>query len=219
MTSPELPSADYHRTPMTDRRPAPARSRARSRRRPLEPAHRRGAARRPAPLRRARRDPVRHRPEHPDRPTSPARARRHRPLDALPGAPDATRVRPHRRRPRPRLGPAPPRRLGHARPEPTPSRCATSRAAPRSRPAGSARPARRPSTPPKPRAIACSDRGEPGTKGPPSPVRISWRVAGRTGRRTRSGACPGRGRCRRHHRPCRPPIPPPPDRRPRLGPP
>ena len=163
---------DAHDRPSTPS----ARSRARSSRRPLEPAHGRGAARRPTSLRRAHRDPVRHRPEHPDRPTSTARTRRHRPIDALPGAPDATRLRPHGRWPRPRLGPPPARRLGQSRRK----RCGTP-APPhvRHRPRGALvlpdlRGGRGPL--PKPRETGCSDRGPgtTGTKGPPSPVRISW---------------------------------------------
>ena len=45
--------------------------------------------------------------------------------DAVPGAPDPPRLRPHRRRPRPRLGTPAAGRLGHAAAARTPSRCAT----------------------------------------------------------------------------------------------
>ena len=89
-----------------------ARSRPRARRRPLEPAARRGAARRAAPVQRARRGAARHRAEHPDRPPPPPRARADRRRDAVPAAAAADVVRPDRRRPRPGVGAAAARRLG-----------------------------------------------------------------------------------------------------------
>ena len=105
--------ADYHRrVAMPDRADHRPRARPRSRRRPLEPARRRGAAGRLAPVRRAGRGAARHRAEHPDRPAAPARAGRHRPRDAVPGAAAADGLRAHRRRPRPRLGAAAAGRLG-----------------------------------------------------------------------------------------------------------
>ena len=130
------------------------------------------------------------------------------------GTPDSTRLRPHRRRPGPRLGAPAPRRLGHSRrTDAEPLRhvtCGTALEArwycPTCATAVDATEAPE---------IACSDRA-PRTKGPRSPVRNSWGLADR---RKSTGACPGRGRRRHHRRPCRPPFPSPPHRRSRLGPP
>ena len=127
-----------------------ARGRPRPRRRPLEPADRRGAARRSATVQRARRGRRRDRPEHPDRPAPPPRARADRRRDALPAAPAADVVRADRRRPRPRLGAPRCSPTGAPAARPTPNRSATGCAARRSRPAGSARPARSSSTAPTP---------------------------------------------------------------------
>ena len=147
--------------PAARREPSPARSRPRPGRRPLEPAARRGAARRPAPLQRAGRGRRRDRAEHPHRPPSPPRARTDRRLDAVPAAPAADVVLPDCGRPGPRLGAAAPRRLGRPRHARRRTARATARAARRSRPAGTARPARSSSTAPTPTRRAHSRLGRP----------------------------------------------------------
>ena len=135
----------YHRT-HGRARPQPRRvsprGRPRARRRPVEPAHRRGAPRRAATVQRARRRRGRDRAQHPDGPAAPARTRTDPRRDAVPAAPAAHVLRPDRGRPRPGLGAPDARRLGLPQQSRPPSRPATGAAARRSRPAGSARPAR-----------------------------------------------------------------------------
>ncbi len=91
-----------------------ARRRAGAGRRSLELPARRDAARRAAPLRRARRGAARHRAEHPDRPPAAPRTRRRRARRAVFQATVAHGVPPHQRRATPGERAAAARRLGRS---------------------------------------------------------------------------------------------------------
>ncbi len=122
MTSP--PAHPYHRADARHRRPSSpvagpaqpvaARSRARARRRPLEPAPGRSAAGRGAPVQRTGRGAAGDRAEHPGRPVAPPRARADHRRHAVPAAAAADVVRAGRRRTRARIGAAAAGRLGRA---------------------------------------------------------------------------------------------------------
>ena len=121
-----------------------------ARRRQVDAAPDRRAARRPAALRRPARGGARHRPEHPHPAAAPPRARGARRRAALLRAPAALLLRADRRRRRAGRRAAPARPTG-APARATPSRRATPTAARRSRCAGGARRASSRSTTPTPR--------------------------------------------------------------------
>ena len=159
------PMPDTNRSPLADR--SPLGGRARARRRSLELPARRDAARRAAPLQRARRGAARPGAEHPDRPAAPPRTRRRRARRALLQAAPAHGVPPHRRRAPPGERAAAARRLGRSavrQREASTSRCAMPPAGRSSRRAGTARPAasRSPTTRPRNDASSRASRPQPG---------------------------------------------------------